>query len=126
MSPQALSEMLTFPITATALNESLCYSFLIGKIQVLITPKVPRNIALSWTNRKNGRKTVSRLQPQWDDLLKELAASPAVSKSYQESLTQLATFSPNVWLPAMPLTGQNANLYDDDWQTIIVNNQHHE
>jgi len=125
VSPQELSDKFTFPITTISLQETLCFSFSIRKKQVLVTSNVPRHISLEWTNRQNNRKTVSDLQPQSNALLTELAASSAVSQSYLESLQQLANFSPNVWLPLMPLTGQNANLYDDDWQTIIESNQRH-
>ena len=123
VSPQELADKVAFPITTISLQETLCYSFSIGKKKVLVTSNVPRNISLEWTNRQNNRKTASSLQPQSSALLNELAASSAVSQSYLESLQQLANFSPDVWLPAMPLTGQNANLYDDDWKTIVESNQ---
>ncbi len=123
ISHEELDAILTFSIEAIPLGESLGYAFLRGAKQVLLTPKAPRNIILVWTNRQNGRKTLSGLQPQQNDLLDELAASPAAAQSYKESLHQLSKFSPDIWLPAMALTGQNANLYDEDWQTIIESNQ---
>jgi len=39
------------------------------------------------------------------------------------SLTQLGSLKPDVWLPALPLGSQNANLYDSDWVELILGNR---
>ena len=109
------------PLQAT--DDAIAYSFQRGPKQVLVTPKVPRNITFEWTNRQTGKKTISGLQPQLDDLINELGASQAASESYREMLQKLSDLSPDIWLPALPLTGQIANLYDDDWQTMIKENR---
>jgi glyoxylase-like metal-dependent hydrolase (beta-lactamase superfamily II) len=38
------------------------------------------------------------------------------------SLTQLKPLKPDLWLPALPLGSQNANLYDSDWEEMIERN----
>ena len=39
-----------------------------------------------------------------------------------QSLTRLAAIKPDLWLPASPVDGQNANLYDGDWRREIEEN----
>jgi glyoxylase-like metal-dependent hydrolase (beta-lactamase superfamily II) len=41
-----------------------------------------------------------------------------------KSLDELAKLKPNVWLPAVPAHGRNANLYDNDWDDILHWNLH--
>jgi glyoxylase-like metal-dependent hydrolase (beta-lactamase superfamily II) len=44
-------------------------------------------------------------------------------KAYLKSLARLADVNPKLWLPAVPVNGQNANLYDDDWAQIVAKNK---
>jgi hypothetical protein len=30
--------------------------------------------------------------------------------------------NPDLWLPAVPIHGQNANLYDQDWAKVVAQN----
>ena len=39
--------------------------------------------------------------------------------AYFASITQVAHLQPDLWLPAIPTDGQNANLYDSDWERTI-------
>jgi glyoxylase-like metal-dependent hydrolase (beta-lactamase superfamily II) len=41
---------------------------------------------------------------------------------YVNSLIRLREQKPDLWLPAAPTDGQNANLYDDEWEQVIVDN----
>lgn len=41
---------------------------------------------------------------------------------YLSSLRQLYQIKPDLWLPAFPADGQNAHLYDSDWQNILAEN----
>jgi glyoxylase-like metal-dependent hydrolase (beta-lactamase superfamily II) len=41
---------------------------------------------------------------------------------YRESLFKLAELKPDLWLPAFPADGQNANLYDLEWGEVIMRN----
>jgi hypothetical protein len=31
--------------------------------------------------------------------------------------------TPDLWLPAVPVHGQNANLYDRDWENVLGQNR---
>jgi glyoxylase-like metal-dependent hydrolase (beta-lactamase superfamily II) len=42
---------------------------------------------------------------------------------YQASLRQLGELTLDLWLPAFPVAGQNANLYPGDWQHILAENR---
>ena len=41
---------------------------------------------------------------------------------YRQSLDKLAGWNPDIWLPAVPINGQNANLYGNDWANTIAQN----
>ncbi len=41
---------------------------------------------------------------------------------YLASLRQLYEVKPDLWLPAFPADGQNAHLYDNEWQDILAEN----
>jgi glyoxylase-like metal-dependent hydrolase (beta-lactamase superfamily II) len=56
-------------------------------------------------------------------LAKDLARRREDVPDYRASLRRLQDVSPNVWLPASPLNGQNANLYDEDWRDILTGNE---
>jgi glyoxylase-like metal-dependent hydrolase (beta-lactamase superfamily II) len=53
----------------------------------------------------------------------EIASSRADARDYLESLEQLRGIRPDLWLPATPMDGQNANLYDNDWERAIDENR---
>ena len=38
-------------------------------------------------------------------------------------LRRLADLRPDLWLPAFPAEAQNANLYDHDWEEVLVENR---
>ena len=42
---------------------------------------------------------------------------------YLQSLRELSNLRPDLWLPAIPIQGRNANLYDTEWQEIIEQNR---
>lgn len=43
-------------------------------------------------------------------------------QEYIASLRTLLSVKPDLWLPAISVNGQNANLYDDTWRTILERN----
>jgi glyoxylase-like metal-dependent hydrolase (beta-lactamase superfamily II) len=43
--------------------------------------------------------------------------------AYLQSVSRLARVRPDVWLPAVPVHGQNANLYDSEWEKILQYNR---
>jgi glyoxylase-like metal-dependent hydrolase (beta-lactamase superfamily II) len=44
-------------------------------------------------------------------------------EKYLKSLARLAEVRPDVWLPAEPVHGQNANVYDDEWGKVLAQNR---
>jgi hypothetical protein len=55
-------------------------------------------------------------------LLPELSKSSESGLAYLASVDRLGELKPDLWLPAVPTDGQNANLYDNEWQDIIADN----
>jgi hypothetical protein len=41
---------------------------------------------------------------------------------YVVSVYRLAEPKPDLWLPALPVNGQNANLYDNEWPDVLADN----
>jgi hypothetical protein len=42
---------------------------------------------------------------------------------YQQALDSLLSVKPDLWLPVIPMNGQNANLYEDEWRDILTANK---
>jgi hypothetical protein len=55
-------------------------------------------------------------------LIGDLTASSGDVRGYAASIDELRTRKPDLWLPAIPINDQNANLYDLDWQRVIEDN----
>jgi hydroxyacylglutathione hydrolase len=55
-------------------------------------------------------------------LLREVAGRPDNIGGYLRSLTTLRELKPELWLPATPVHGQNANVYGDDWSEVLRQN----
>jgi metallo-beta-lactamase class B len=104
------------------LNGSLAFAFTLGGKRILASPNVPRNLTLVWKNRLTGMTSKGALQPQTDELRDSLAADPALAAGYRDDLKKLGGIEPDLWLPAIPMSGQNANVYDDRWKVILEEN----
>jgi glyoxylase-like metal-dependent hydrolase (beta-lactamase superfamily II) len=80
---------------------------------------------LSWADRTvlfSGQIPI-RVKPEtWAALRSKLSKSNAATLDYLSSVDQLGELKPDVWLPAVPTDGQNANLYDNEWEEIIAEN----
>jgi len=77
-----------------------------GKI-VLFSGSIPTKV-----NHDSQRSLVSDLtSPPKGDL-----------RGYFDSMIRLQNVHPDVWLPSIPVDGQNANLYDKDWERTIEDN----
>ncbi len=55
-------------------------------------------------------------------LSNDLSVSRENVAEYLLSLSVLAEKRPDLWLPSVPSDGQNANVYDDGWKSIIEKN----
>jgi glyoxylase-like metal-dependent hydrolase (beta-lactamase superfamily II) len=66
--------------------------------------------------------------PVWYDreattrLLSELSPSRTTTMDYLLSVEALDGLAPDLWLPAVPTYGQNANLYAKEWRDVIAKN----
>lgn len=126
LSIDSLADAVGLPIEAVPLDDgrdAIAYSLSIGDRDVLWTPNVPRNIAMVWRDRINGLHHSGLLQPQSRELIDGLAESDDASSAYKSALETLSQRVPDVWLPSVPMSGQNANLYDDDWQIVLDANK---
>jgi glyoxylase-like metal-dependent hydrolase (beta-lactamase superfamily II) len=56
-------------------------------------------------------------------LVSDIGTSKARLQEYADSLETLRGLAPQLWLPATPIDGQNANLYDDDWEHVLDENR---
>ncbi len=56
-------------------------------------------------------------------LVSDIGTSKARLQEYADSIKALRGLSPQLWLPATPIEGQNANLYDDDWERVLDANR---
>jgi glyoxylase-like metal-dependent hydrolase (beta-lactamase superfamily II) len=57
------------------------------------------------------------------DLQRALGGADARAAEYHKALARLADARPDLWLPAVPTHGQNANLYDREWENILLQNR---
>ncbi len=48
---------------------------------------------------------------------------PGGVTEYLQSLGTFSNLRPDLWLPAIPIQGRNANLYDTEWQEILEQNR---
>jgi metallo-beta-lactamase class B len=71
----------------------------------------------------SGRIPIKMSTPGAQHLLADLTAPGGDFRQYARSLDLLADPAPDVWLPAVPVHGQNANLYDDDWAQVLAQNR---
>ena len=73
---------------------------------VLFSGRIPSKI-----NQESGGRLIADLTGPAGDL-----------RTYFESVTRLFAVKPDLWLPPVPVNGQNANLYQGEWQFEIEEN----
>lgn len=56
---------------------------------------------------------------KFDSLAENADTKPV---AYLNSIRSLADLRPDIWLPAIPTDAQNANLYGNEWETILQTN----
>ncbi len=71
----------------------------------------------------SGRIPVKLSLPEAERLVGEVNGPHGSPEGYRKSLDRLAEVHPALWLPAVPVHGQNANLYDDDWAKVLGQNR---
>ena len=87
--------------------------------------RAPLAYLLSWAGKTvlvSGR-ILTKMDPiTLEPLRRDLKALGGDARLYRDMLRRLTKLKPDLWLPAVPVHGQNANLYDDDWLTILDEN----
>jgi glyoxylase-like metal-dependent hydrolase (beta-lactamase superfamily II) len=79
-----------------------------------------------WEGKKllfSGRIPIRLRRRAGERLMKDLAEAKGNGEVYAASLDQLAGLRPDLWLTAIPEDGQNANVYDGEWEQIIADNR---
>jgi hypothetical protein len=80
---------------------------------------------LPWAGKNvlfSGRIPVKVKEETWSEFFTEISKSTTTAADYLISINRLASLNPDLWLPAVATDGQNANLYDSDWEDIIADN----
>ncbi len=88
--------------------------------------QAPTAYRLNWAGKTvllSGRIPVLPNAPELTALFADLATKFDNAGAYLDALALLATPVPNLWLPAIPSHGQNANLYEADWRQILDRNR---
>ena len=78
-----------------------------------------------WSNKTvlfSGKIPAAINQESLEQLQSELAESRPNALAFLASLKQLAGTNPDLWLPAVPSHGQNANVYDSSWRELLEKN----
>lgn len=81
---------------------------------------------LNWENKKvlvSGRVPVKLTNATVESFWNQLTGGGGSFEKYRTSLERLAPVKPDLWLTAVPVHGQNANLYDDDWANVLQRNR---
>lgn len=75
-----------------------------------------------WEGKKvmiSGRMPIPASIEDYSDLRRAMNGPLRDAKAYRKSLNDLLPVRPDLWLPAVPLHGQNANLYNEKWLSTI-------
>jgi metallo-beta-lactamase class B len=80
---------------------------------------------VTWANKTvliSGLIPVKLSPPTAERLLPDVPTG-AARADYVAALAALADVAPDLWLPATPVYGQNANLYDTEWADVLASNK---
>ncbi len=85
----------------------------------------PAAYLISWANKRvffSGRIPTVVDERSLDERLAEFAESRTNTEAYINSIQQLLNVRPDLWLPAVPTDGQNANVYGYSWKDVLEKN----
>jgi glyoxylase-like metal-dependent hydrolase (beta-lactamase superfamily II) len=85
----------------------------------------PAAYELTWRGKKvlfTGEIPRLVTQETGQRLIRDLTGESGDIRGYVASLGELRVRKPDLWLPAIPIDDQNANLYDADWEHVFENN----
>jgi glyoxylase-like metal-dependent hydrolase (beta-lactamase superfamily II) len=86
----------------------------------------PTAYTLSWHGKSvlfSGRLPIKRTETAVKGLYTEFSEGRGNPSAYRASLDRLAGLKPDLWLPSFPIDGQNAFLYDSEWQDTLDENR---
>jgi hypothetical protein len=84
--------------------------------------RAPVAYELDWHGKKvlfSGAMATKLNREAAAKLMADLSKPEGNPGRYVDSLVKLRAVKPDVWLPSFPTDGQNANLYDDEWERTI-------
>jgi glyoxylase-like metal-dependent hydrolase (beta-lactamase superfamily II) len=82
----------------------------------------PLSYMIAWAGKTvlfSGRIPLKINQVSGEKLIFDLTKGKGDVRGYFASITHLSSLKPDLWLPAIPTDGQNANLYDSDWERTM-------
>jgi glyoxylase-like metal-dependent hydrolase (beta-lactamase superfamily II) len=102
-----------------------------GWLAVRPMPLLGRGLAplayqVSWAQKSllfSGQIPIIANDDARNALVSDLLGAGGDVAAYCGSLEKLRAAKPGLWLPAVPSDGQNANLYDNQWEQIIADNR---
>jgi glyoxylase-like metal-dependent hydrolase (beta-lactamase superfamily II) len=102
-----------------------------GWFEVRAIPLQGRGLApvayrLRWAGKTvlvSGRIPIRTSLQETEQFERDVGGAAERREQYRSSLARLAAVSPDLWLPAIPVEGQNANLYDQEWTEILAKNR---
>ena len=87
--------------------------------------RAPMAYQLRWAGKTvliSGRIPVKLNTESVQYLLREVAGPEGNASHFQDSLDVLKEVMPDLWLPAISVHGQNANVYDREWADVLDQN----
>jgi glyoxylase-like metal-dependent hydrolase (beta-lactamase superfamily II) len=78
-----------------------------------------------WSGKRvlfSGRIPIRITQETRQGLLQDFERGQLSVPEYRATLRQLSELKPDLWLPAFPVNGQNANLYESEWESVLSQN----
>jgi glyoxylase-like metal-dependent hydrolase (beta-lactamase superfamily II) len=110
LSAQDLSQRRWFDVTPIPLfgkTAPVAYRLRWGEKVILFSGRVP----VPAYNQTAREQTAASIKSDADVL------------DFLSSLRRLGEFKPDLWLPALPLSGQNASMHGNEWQDLIAENE---
>jgi glyoxylase-like metal-dependent hydrolase (beta-lactamase superfamily II) len=102
-----------------------------GWLDVRVIPLEGRGVAplayeVRWAGKTvlfSGRIPEKLSSLSFEQLLRDVLVSGEGVSGYLRSLKRLEQIKTDLWLPAVPVHGQNANLYDQEWAKVLEQNR---
>jgi metallo-beta-lactamase class B len=102
-----------------------------GGFEVRAIPLGGRGLApvayrLRWAGKTvlvTGRIPEKKPRLEIENLRRALGGDSTRREQYAAALDRLAPVAPDLWLPAVPVDGQNANVYDREWAETLAANR---